>query len=152
MYARPNGPSAPGTGGGPGTGGPGGGGTPPSGAAQLRPDLSRAKRKQRVAKKRVSYRLRCVRATSGNVPSRCRGTLTLAGYLSGKAMAKKSFSIKPGAYTTVRFALKQRDLKRLQRHSIKTRLKAVVRNTGGPSRRASRAVRILRAKKGNTKR
>jgi hypothetical protein len=99
-----------------------------------------------VAKKRVSYRLRCVRATAGNLPRTCRGTLALSGYLGGKAMAKKSFSIKPGAFKTVRFTLKKRDLKRLRRHSIKTRLKAVVRNPGGPARSRSKAVRILKAK------
>ena len=105
-----------------------------------------------MKKRRVGYRVRCVRATPGALPSRCRGTLALAGYLGGKAMGKKSFSIRPGVFKTVRFTLRKRDLRRLKAHSIKTRLKAIVRNPGGAARRGSRAVRIRGAKTGKTKR
>jgi extracellular elastinolytic metalloproteinase len=135
VYARPNGPSATE----PGGGGGGGGG---AAAAQLRPGLNRAKGRQRVKNKRVRYKVRCVRATAGTLPARCRMTLTLG------SLGKKTVTLKPRKYTTVTFKLKARDLKRLNRkRSIRTKLKASVRNPGATTRRASRTVRILRAAK-----
>jgi extracellular elastinolytic metalloproteinase len=138
VYARPNGPSAPGT---PGT--PGAPGT-----AQLRPDLSRAKRRVRVSRKRVSFRVRCVRATPGVAPKTCRLRLSIAGVVSGKPIAKRTFSLRPGAFRTVRLSISARNRRRLRRHSVKTRLRAQVANVGGRTRRTSRPLRILRTRRG----
>ena len=92
--------------------------------------------------KRVRYKVRCVRATPGTLPATCRMTLTLG------SLGKKTVTLKPRRYTTVTFRLKARDLKRLNRkRSIRTKLKASVRNPGAATRRASRTVRILRAMK-----
>jgi hypothetical protein len=133
VYAKPNGPSA--TEG----GGSGGGGTT---AAQVRPGLNRAKGRQRVKNGRVRYKVRCVRATAGTLPATCRMTLTLG------SLGKKTFTAKTGKYKTVTFKLKARDLRRLnKKRSIRTKLKASVRNPGAATRRATRTVRILRAKK-----
>ena len=139
VYGRESAP--PGGGGGGGTGGGGGGG--PAGVAQLKPDLARVKSRTHVSKKRASFRLRCVQATPGTLPSTCRVTVWLAGTAGGKAMSKRTFSLKPGVFTTVRLTIKAGDRRKLRRHSILTRLRAEVANPGGP-RRASKAVRILR--------
>jgi hypothetical protein len=114
------------------------------GTAQLRPDLSRARRKVRVSRKRMGFRVRCVRATPGVAPRTCRLRLSIDGVLSGRPLARRTVVLKPGSYRTVRLPTRARDRRRLRRGSVKTRLRARVANAGGPTRTASRALRILR--------
>ncbi len=145
VYARPNGPSAPGAPTAPGT--PGTPGTPGApGTAQLRPDLSRSKRKVRVSRKHLSFKVRCLRATPGVAPKTCRVRVSIAGVFSGRPIAAHTFSVKPGVFRTVRLSISARNRRRLHRHSVKTRLRAQVANVGGRTRKASRPLRILRTR------
>ena len=100
------------------------------GTAQLRPDLKKAKRRQRVVNKRVSYKVRCVRATAGDLPATCRMTLTVAG-------SKKSFTAKPGVYKTVKLKLKAA---RAEAPESTTRSRrGCARRCATPARRGGRA-------------
>jgi hypothetical protein len=93
-------------------------------------------------------KLRCVKATSGTAPSRCRGLLFISGGKKGrKALTTRTFSIKPLRTVTVRLRLTRKAVRILKRHPIETRLHARVTNPNAGTRRASYPVRVMLAKK-----
>jgi hypothetical protein len=147
VYGRPSGttPGNP-----PGGGGGGGGGTPVPGTAKLRPVLTATKHKLSVNRRtrRTTVKVRCVRATEGTLPKRCRGSLTLLGGKKGRgALGTRTFSIPSNRTLSVRIKVTKKAARLLRKHAIETRLRARVLNPGAGARSASYPVRVLRIKR-----
>jgi extracellular elastinolytic metalloproteinase len=131
----------------PGGGGGGGGSTP---AAKLKPKLTMNRHKRTVSRKtrRTTVKLRCVRATRGVPPKRCKGLLFISGGKKGrKALARRTFSVPSLKTVTVRLKLTRKAVRILKRHPIETRLHARVVNTGAGTRRATYPIKVRLAKK-----
>jgi len=140
VYGRPSGATP---------GKPGGGGATPV-AAKLRSVLTATKHKLKVNRKtrRTTVRIKCVRATEGALPKRCRGSLTLLGGKKGrKALATRTFSIPSNRTLSVRIRVTKKAARLLRKHAIETRLRARVLNPGAKARTASYPVRVLRIKR-----
>jgi hypothetical protein len=128
--------------------GGGGGGTPAT--AKLRPVLTSNRHKLKVNRRtrRVSVKLRCIKATAGLTPSRCRGLLFISGGKKGrKALATRTFSIPVAKTVRVRLKLTRTAVRILKRHAIEAGLHARVTNPGAGVRRASFPVRVMLAGK-----
>ena len=134
------------------------GGTPPGGGnggggpktAKLKPKLSMNKHRRTVNRRtrRTTVKLRCVKATSGVAPSRCRGLLFISGGKKGrKALTRRTFSVPSLKTGTVRLKLTRKSVRILKRHPVDTKLHARVVNTGAGTRRAAYPVKMVLAKK-----
>jgi hypothetical protein len=142
VFGRPTG-ATPGGGG----GGTGGGGIPVPGAATLRPVLTSTKHKLSVngTTRTTTVKLKCVRATAGTLPARCRGSLTIAGGKKGrKALVTRRFSIRSNRTVKVKLKVTKRAARLLRKQAVETNLRARVLNPGSRTRTASYPVRVLK--------
>jgi hypothetical protein len=125
--------------------------TPTPTLARLKASLARTAKRLKVSKRgTVTVKVRCVRATTGTLPRRCRGTVAVTGRLPGAKRATKlgarTFSIAANRVVSVKVKLSKRALKALRRRSLSAKLTVRVRSTGARARTTTKRVKLLRRK------